>query len=123
MILMLSFQYEVLLDKRLIFYYKNGLLEGKTSIGLLNAVLLTPIWEEMFFRGVLLFTLLKFTKPVLAISLSGVVFALFHPMYWIVTLASGVLLSLTAYKTKSLIPSFISHSLWNLYSAKFFLYF
>ncbi|MBT2663128.1 CPBP family intramembrane metalloprotease [Bacillus sp. ISL-45] len=111
------------MDKRLIFYYKNGLLEGKTSIGLLNAVLLTPIWEEMFFRGVLLFTLLKFTKPVLAISLSGVVFALFHPMYWIVTLATGVLLSLTAYKTKSLIPSFISHSLWNLYSAKFFLYF
>lgn len=67
MILMLSVQYEILLDKGLIFYYSNGLIEGKTSIGLFNAVLLTPIWEELFFRGVLLFTLLKFIKPIWAI--------------------------------------------------------
>ena len=122
-ILMLSFHYEILLDKNLIYSYKHGLLEGKTSFGLLNSILFTPIWEEVFFRGILLFTLLKLTKPVWAITLSGVVFALFHPMYWIVTLSSGVLLSLTAYKTKSLIPSFISHFLWNLYTAKLFLYF
>ncbi|MFS0882880.1 CPBP family intramembrane glutamic endopeptidase [Metabacillus niabensis] len=111
------------MDEALIFYYKHGLLKGESIGGIVNSVFLAPIWEEVFFRGVLLFFLLKFTKPVWAISISSVLFAIFHPMYWILTLVSGVLLSITTFKTKSLIPSVISHSLWNLYKAKLFLYF
>ncbi|WP_177201248.1 CPBP family intramembrane glutamic endopeptidase [Bacillus sp. OV322] len=123
LLLLLCVHYEILLDETFIFYYKHGLLKGVSIGGIVDAAFLAPIWEEVFFRGVLLFFLLKFTKPVWAISLSSVLFALFHPMYWIITLVSGVLLSITTYKTRSLIPSVISHSLWNLYMAKLFLYF
>ncbi|OIK11786.1 hypothetical protein BIV59_11005 [Bacillus sp. MUM 13] len=123
LLLLLCVHYGILLDETFIFYYKHGLLKGESIGGIVDAVFLAPIWEEVFFRGVLLFFLLKFTKPVWAISISSILFALFHPMYWIITLVSGVLLSITTYKTKSLIPSVISHSLWNLYMVKLFLYF
>jgi len=103
-LLMLCVYYEILLDETLIFYYKHGLLKGESIGGIVNSVFLAPIWEEVFFRGVLLFFLLKFTKPVWAISISSLLFAIFHPMYWLITLVSGVLLSITTYKTKSLIP-------------------
>ncbi|MFD0048603.1 CPBP family intramembrane glutamic endopeptidase [Actinomycetes bacterium NPDC127524] len=123
MLLLLCVHYGILLDETFIFYYKHRLLKGENIGRIVDAVFLAPIWEEVFFRGVLLYFFLKFTKPVWAISISSILFALFHPMYWIITLVSGVLLSITTNKTKSLIPSVISHSLWNLYMAKLFLYF
>ncbi|TQR19425.1 CPBP family intramembrane glutamic endopeptidase [Psychrobacillus vulpis] len=79
--------------------------------------------RKFFFRGILLFTLSKLIKPVWAIAFSSVIFALFHPMYLIIAFVSGVILSTMTYKTKSLIPSMISYSVWNLYAGKLFLYF
>ncbi len=115
--------YEILLDENLVNSYKYSLLIGEDIVGVIDSTLFTPIWEEIFFRGVLLFLFLKFLKPSMAIMLSSAIFSLFHPMYWIITFLSGILLGVTTYKTRSLIPSIITHSIWNLYTSKLFLYF
>jgi uncharacterized protein len=120
---LLCIHYEILLNKTYIFYFKNGLMTGEDVWGIIPKVLLAPIWEELFFRGILLFFLLRYVKPIWAISISAIIFAMFHPMYWILTLISGLLLAFTTYKTKSFIPSLLSHSLWNLYISKLFIYF
>ncbi|MCT2535479.1 CPBP family intramembrane metalloprotease [Aquibacillus koreensis] len=122
-LLMLCVNYEILLDKRLIYFYKHGLFQQQDTLAIIHATILNPIWEELFFRGVLLFSLLKLMKPIWAISLTSILFALFHPSYWIVTLLSGILLSLLTYKTKSIIPAILSHALWNFYIAYLFFYF
>ncbi|MER2060652.1 MAG: CPBP family glutamic-type intramembrane protease [Niallia sp.] len=61
-------------------------MTGEDVWGIIPKVLLAPIWEELFFRGILLFFLLRYMKPILAISISAIIFAMFHPLYWILTL-------------------------------------
>jgi uncharacterized protein len=122
-VLKLSVQNELLLDSRLIFYYKNGLLKGEDIYGILVSTIIAPLWEEILFRGIILFTLLKYVKPFIAIPIVAVIWAFSHPMYWVITLISGVLLGIMTYKTKSITPSIITHSTWNLYTSKLFLYF
>ena len=116
--------FEVLLNQTLIVYYKNGLLEGLDSYGrLINVMLFAPVWEEIFFRGILLFTLSKLTKPFWAILISSVIFALFHPMYLAISFIIGIVFCILTLKFKSLVPSMVIHSIWNLYAGKLFLYF
>lgn len=117
--------YEILIDHRFIVLYKNGLLDsnGMDLYGLINIMVFVPIWEETFFRGILLIFLSKFLKPHWAIITSAIVFALFHPMYLVVTLISGLILAVITFRTKSLIPAILTHAIWNLYVGVFFLYF
>ena len=123
LLLKVCVKYEILIDHNLIVFYKNGLLEGRDLFGVMDAILFVPIWEEMFFRGILLLTLAKLLNPFWAIAISSVIFAMFHPLYLITALISGLLMALITFKTKSLLPSVITHSIWNLYSTKLFLYF
>ena len=119
----ICFTYEILLHPDLIRSYKNGWLTEVSWTLLLETFTLVPIWEEILFRGVLLFTLLKFMKPFWAVTLVSIIFGIFHPTYWVTAGVMGVLLSILTLKTKSLIPGVVSHSLWNLYAGKLFLYF
>ena len=123
LILKLSIRYEILMDRSLIVYYKNGLLEGFNQLSLIDAVIFAPIWEELLFRGVLLFALLKVVKPVWAVVITSVFFSLFHPEYLFLSLIIGVVLACITIKTKSVIPSTAIHSTWNLYTGKLFLFF
>ncbi|WP_391117372.1 CPBP family intramembrane glutamic endopeptidase [Psychrobacillus sp. L3] len=121
-VLRLSIHYEILMDRSLIVYYKNGLLEGLKQYPLIKAVIFAPIWEELLFRGVLLFALLKVVKPIWAVVITSVIFSLFHPAYLFLSLIAGVVLACIAIKTKSVIPSIVTHSIWNLYTGKLFLF-
>lgn len=116
--------YGFLLDKNYIFYFKNHMIPA-TGIGsTINSSILTPITEEILFRGILLVFLLKFMKPYLAVGIVAILFSILHPWdIWIFILLSGFLLTITAYKTKSLLPSMVAHGLWNLYMTQLFLYF
>lgn len=123
LILKVCVKYEILIDHNLIVLYKNGLIEGRDLFGVIDAILFVPIWEEMFFRGILLLTLAKLLNPFWSIAISSVIFAMFHPLYLITALISGILMALMTFKMKSLVPSMITHSIWNLYTSKLFLYF
>ena len=122
-LLQLSIHFEILINHNLIFYYKNGLLGGEDVYGLIDVMIYAPIWEEIFFRGILLFTLSKLLKPIWAIIIVSIIFAFFHPFYLVISLVAGIILSLMTLKTNSLIPSMVTHSIWNLYTGKLFLYF
>lgn len=123
LIFRISVAFELFMDPNLIMAFKSGYLQGKDLNGIINTTLFTPIWEEIFFRGILLFSLLKFLKPILAIAVSSIIFALFHPMYIVVTFVSGIILAVIAIRTRSLVPGIIIHAVWNLYTVKLFLYF
>ncbi|WP_060205159.1 CPBP family intramembrane glutamic endopeptidase [Sporosarcina koreensis] len=122
LILKLSIHYEILLERSLIVFYKNGLLDGLQPYPLLEAVTFAPIWEELLFRGVLLFALLKVVRPIWAVIITSVIFSLFHPAYLFIILVAGIVLACIALKTKSVIPSMVTHSIWNLYTGKLFLF-
>lgn len=122
-LLKMSVEFELLLNHSLIVYYKNGLLKGLDLFGIIDVMIFAPIWEEVFFRGILLFSLSKLVKPFWAIIISSIIFALFHLLYLAISLVAGIVLCNMTLKTKSLLPSMITHSIWNLYTGKLFLYF
>jgi membrane protease YdiL (CAAX protease family) len=113
-------QFKILLNKPYIFYFENHMLPTVSWGVTIDRTLLTPIIEEILFRGILLTILLSKMKPFWAISIVAVIFALVHESnVWIFTLLGGILLTITVYKTNSLIPALIAHSLWNLYLSQF----
>ncbi|MGM0845117.1 MAG: CPBP family intramembrane glutamic endopeptidase [Bacillota bacterium] len=124
LLLKFCIHYEVVLDRMTIYYLTNPRVEAFSLGSTLYTTLLTPIWEEILFRGILLTILLKKLKPIWAISITAILFGFIHTSeIWIFTLIGGFLLTYTVYKTKSLIPAIAAHSLWNLYMTQLFLYF
>ncbi|MCA1054221.1 CPBP family intramembrane metalloprotease [Rossellomorea aquimaris] len=116
--------FEVLLNKDFVFYFKNQLLYASSWSKTLEVAVLTPIWEEFVFRGILLWMLVRFMKPYWAVGITSIVFGVIHSSdIWVITILAGCLLTLTAYKTKSILPSIVAHSLWNLYMVQLILYF
>ena len=123
-LLHLSLHFEVLLDKYYIFYFNNHMLHASSWRETVEVAVLTPISEEIIFRGILLTALLKFVKPLWAVGITSILFGLIHPSeIWLFTVLAGFLLTMTAYKTKSILPAMVAHSLWNLYMVQLFLYF
>ncbi|WP_409296836.1 lysostaphin resistance A-like protein [Peribacillus sp. SCS-26] len=116
--------YEVFLEPDVIYSLKHPILmQQPDDFKLLEAALFTPVWEEILFRGILLMVCLRRMPAYAAILLSAVLFALFHSGYIAFMIIPSILLGLTAYKTKSVIPSMISHILWNIYIMKLIFYF
>ncbi|MGG4166278.1 type II CAAX endopeptidase family protein [Rossellomorea vietnamensis] len=123
-LLHLCFHFEVLLDKYYIFHFNNHMLHASSWRETIDVAFLTPLSEEIVFRGILLTILLKFVKPFWAVGITSILFGLIHPSeIWIFTVLAGFLLTISAYKTKSILPAMVAHSLWNLYMAQLFLYF
>ncbi|MGD6803848.1 CPBP family intramembrane glutamic endopeptidase [Rossellomorea aquimaris] len=124
LLLKFCIHYEVVLDRMIIDYLNNPRVEAFSLGSTIYTTLLTPIWEEILFRGVLLTILLKKLKPILAISITAILFAFIHfSATWLFILIGGFLLTYTVYKTKSLIPAIAAHALWNLYMTQLILYF
>jgi membrane protease YdiL (CAAX protease family) len=78
------------------------------------------VWEEIYFRGILMFILLIIVKDVRkALVLQSVIFGLLHfrglELWALVDIVSVVLIALTysytAHKTNSLIPTIVAHYL------------
>ncbi|MBN8191953.1 CPBP family intramembrane metalloprotease [Bacillus sp. NTK074B] len=123
-LLHLCLYFEVVLDKYYIFYFNNHMLHAGSWRQTIDVAILTPISEEIVFRGILLTLLLRIIKPFWAITITSLLFGLVHPSeIWVFTVLAGFLLTLTTYKTKSILPAMVAHSLWNLYMLQLFLYF
>jgi membrane protease YdiL (CAAX protease family) len=82
----------------------------------INAVLLAPIFEEIYFRGYLFQKLKLVLKPRETIILQGILFGIIHlsPVIYISHTAMGILFGYFRYRTKSLLPGMLAHALWNL---------
>lgn len=78
-------------------------------------VLAAPVVEELFFRGLLLRSLLGFTAPPIAIVVTGVLFALAHfeAAQFAGLAAFGVVLGVLAWSTGRLAPSIGAHTAFN----------
>jgi membrane protease YdiL (CAAX protease family) len=81
------------------------------------ACIIAPIWEEIFFRGILFPAFAKaFGKPIWGALLSSFIFASIHPQGFLgVPVLMGIALMLCAvsYQTKSLVSNMILHGLHN----------
>ena len=75
------------------------------------------IAEEVYFRGFLMRKFMDF-KPSLIILITSLSFASWHilsPPYLLHTFIMGVLLGITYYRTKRLLPTMIAHTLANAF--------
>ena len=82
----------------------------------LAVVIMAPIGEEMVFRGFLQKFLEEYWKDITrAILISSLIFAMIHfNPYWTIQIyLLGIILGFLSWKTKSIIPSIILHSLNN----------
>ncbi|BCB05229.1 CPBP family intramembrane glutamic endopeptidase [Bacillus sp. KH172YL63] len=123
-ILHLCLYYEVFLNEYFIYQVKYNMLPAGNLWQTIDAAVLTPVTEEIMVRGIILSMLLKRVKPLWAITITSMLFGLIHPSSaWMFTIAGGFLLTLTAYKTKSILPGIVAHALWNLYMVQLILYF
>jgi len=99
----------------------------------LQMVLIGPIVEELFFRGLILKNFLKKYTPAYAILLSSLLFGVHHIdkfvgphhasyytiFFYIVT---GIIYGILYYTTNSLIISSLAHILWNALSLFYYDY-
>lgn len=85
------------------------------TLGFISLVILTPIIEEVIFRGIF-FRGLKATIPAwAAVVISSALFAVAHGQWNVAldTFALGVFLAYLTYKTGSLLPAILLHALKN----------
>ncbi|NLM97172.1 MAG: CPBP family intramembrane metalloprotease [Halanaerobiaceae bacterium] len=88
--------------------FYNNLIEGLMGQNIVLVFIATcivaPIFEETFFRGIILRGLLKNTRHWIAISLSSLLFAIFHLNIWqgIIAFITGIFIGWIFYKTASL---------------------
>jgi len=74
-----------------------------------------PVFEEIFFRGVLLSSLRARWGTVIGIAVSGIIFAFVHPfpLSFMPIFMLGTVFATLAYERSSLIPGMIAHSMNN----------
>jgi membrane protease YdiL (CAAX protease family) len=81
------------------------------------AALGAPIFEELFFRGVLFSAFRRVGPWGLAVALSGAIFALVHPMQdWLPILVLGVAFGTLRELRQSLVPGIVAHFLQNAFA-------
>ena len=89
---------------------------SKDIYSFITVVIMAPILEELILRGVILDGFLKFYNPRKAILLSAFLFGLFHlnPWQFVHAFIGGLYLGWIYYRTKSIIPCIVIHSINNL---------
>ncbi len=78
-------------------------------------VILAPVFEETFFRGLLYPTLRNRLGPAYAVLLNGLIFGVLHfqPLYMLSLVLVGVVLALIYEKTESIVAPMLAHGLYN----------
>jgi membrane protease YdiL (CAAX protease family) len=90
-----------------------GLVESWVHLAIVFTVVLAPISEEILFRGLLQRRLLLRWNAPVAITITGLVFALSHfggPERWLAVLPAGLWLGFVAWRADSIWPSMLCHS-------------
>ncbi len=83
---------------------------------LLCVILIAPIFEELLFRGIVMYELGKVMRPWSAIALQGIMFGIAHGVLFqsIFSMVIGIILGVVYYRTKSIKTVVICHSVFNL---------
>jgi len=94
----------------------DGVGKVESVLGFMSFVILGPIQEELFFRGVVFGYLRKHYSAILAVVYATVVFTLahFHPGLYLSSFGIGLLLSFVYLRWNNLWYSIILHILFNL---------
>jgi membrane protease YdiL (CAAX protease family) len=79
----------------------------------IGVAIVTPIKEEIFFRGVLFRFLEQRHHFIVGLIVSSLVFGVLHPGYMLMAGIMGVIFVLLYKKTKSLAAPIMLHVLWN----------
>lgn len=105
-------------DARELEFQKNLVPVDASSFagGICAVVILAPLGEEVLFRAILLGTLARHVRPVVAVVLGGVVFGMTHLTPWVLLPLSflGVILGLLVLITRTLTAAWVGHALFNL---------
>lgn len=82
---------------------------------IITSVLFVPIFEELFFRGLILESLLKRHRRLFSVVVSSVIFAIVHvnPAVMITAFVSGLVLGTIYLHTNSVFSTMILHSINN----------
>jgi len=116
------------IDFNEINYPNSSITEKYLYLTLIAKIAFAPFAEEIFFRGFVLVSIKKHLNTLNSIMITSVVFALFHFNYYNesklllfmpVFFFSSMLFSFVYIKSKSIWPSFISHSSYNSISLIF----
>ncbi len=98
----------------------NALTYGSNGVGLwlsfVAAVIIAPVVEELYFRGLILPVFMRRFGTLFGIILTSLLFALLHfqPNVVIYTFILAILLAVTRLRLKSVIPSIVLHAINNL---------
>lgn len=89
---------------------------GYLALVIVVVVVLAPLFEELFFRGLFYPALRRRLAPASAVVLNGVIFGIIHfqPLFIISLILVGVVLAYLYEKTDSLGAPIIAHALYNL---------
>ena len=84
---------------------------GNPVIGFIAVVIIGPVAEELFFRGLIYTRIKKGTNMVIAAVISSLLFGLLHgEVIWIIiTFVMGIMFVAMFEKTKSLVPCIVIH--------------
>ena len=84
--------------------------------GLFAVVLLAPLGEEVLFRGLLLGTLGRHLRPVVAVFAVAVLFGMTHFAPWVILplAALGFVLGMLVLLTRTLTAAWVGHAIFNL---------
>lgn len=91
----------------------------------IKVAIIAPIIEEMIFRGIIMHGLMRNYSPFTAVSVSALMFALFHlnPWQFPATFILGILLGILMYRTRNIILCILGHAINNglvLFSVYYF---
>jgi membrane protease YdiL (CAAX protease family) len=94
----------------------EGFTDGSVIARLLVLVIVAPIAEEVFFRGIVLGQFLRRYTSTQAVWFSAIIFAVFHLNPWqaVVALPLGVWYAWMVLRTGSILPGMLSHMVVNL---------
>lgn len=111
-------QLEEASDSTVVSWGQEALAGGwlQTVLLYFTLAVLTPIKEEIMYRGIIQrFFHVKY-KAWLGVVLSAVVFGALHPAYPMTAVLMGVIFALAYQRTQSLYPGMIIHIIWNFYA-------
>ncbi|WP_242216743.1 CPBP family intramembrane glutamic endopeptidase [Bacillus cereus group sp. BfR-BA-01380] len=86
----------------------------QSVIYILSVAVITPVKEEIMYRGILYRFLEKKYHFLVGLIVSSVVFGLLHGGFPITAMIMGMVLAILYKKTQSILPSMILHIVWNL---------
>lgn len=86
----------------------------QSIIYVLSVAIITPVKEEILFRGILYRFLERKYNFLVGIIISSFIFGILHGGLLITATIMGIVLAMLYKKTQSIIPSIILHIVWNL---------